>query len=86
MGIQYICGVTTIGMGYCWDMEDGDPTRVLAPFAFASISTGGSHFCGVGGPSRGYCWGSNWNGRLGADDGINSNVPAPVPVLGQSAA
>lgn len=82
-GLRHICGITTIGMGYCWDPEDGDPIRVTAPVGFTSISTGGSHFCAVGGPNRGYCWGSNWNGRLGTDHGLNSNVAAATPVLGQ---
>jgi alpha-tubulin suppressor-like RCC1 family protein len=79
IGDQFICGVTTSSVGYCWGLPFhgalGDstgiqrrvPTRVAGNHLFTKISAGTMlSACGLGTDGETYCWGWDRNGQLGA--------------------
>jgi alpha-tubulin suppressor-like RCC1 family protein len=90
--LDYTCGVTTAGAGYCWgynaDGQLGDgsttirttPVAVLGGLTFLGLSAGDFHTCGIT-TDGAYCWGSNFSGALG--DGTTTDRSVPVKVVGQ---
>ncbi len=89
--IWHTCGLTTVGMAYCWGQggagqlgdgsEESDiPVPVSGGMLFTLISAGGYHSCGVTAEGSAFCWGHNHEGELG--NGTTTSVAAPVPVAG----
>src|SRR5947209_4315561 len=76
-GFFHTCGVTAMGVAYCWgsnfsgQLGDGttknrsSPVRVAGELSFAGVSAGGFHTCGVTAAGAAYCWGSNDSGQVG---------------------
>lgn len=72
LGGDQACGVTAIGVGYCFGSRNSNrPAAVVVSSGmtptvpFASIDTGHSHACGLSDSLVAYCWGNTGNGRLG---------------------
>lgn len=93
-GVIHTCGVTALGVGYCWGRNSGGllgdgnagtdshfPVAVAGGLRFESISAGITHTCGVTVGGAGYCWGLNELGQLGDGTLSDSDVPAPVAGL-----
>jgi len=76
-GARHSCGVTSVGVVYCWGAnEDGQlgngtttnnssPVAVASALKFSTVSAGGDHTCGVTTGRVAYCWGFNYYGELG---------------------
>ncbi len=90
-GITHSCGVTTIGVGYCWGiggfgkLGNNDTATALTPSAvsgghtWTQIEAGTSnHTCGVTNIGVGYCWGYNNYGQLGNGSTLTTWVPSAV--------
>jgi alpha-tubulin suppressor-like RCC1 family protein len=90
-GLNYSCGVTTGGAGYCWgyngrgQLGDGttgnrsSPTVVSGANVWLSISAGpGYHTCGLTTSHVAKCWGLNANGQLGNTSNTDSSTPVTV--------
>ncbi len=96
-GDDYVCGVTTSSVAYCWGTDWGGnlgigsggdrstPTAVSGGLSFASVGTDGVHTCGLTTSGEIYCWGNNSFGQLGIgrSNEIGAEPHSPVPVLGQ---
>lgn len=91
-GMGYSCGVTTLGVGYCWGNNDdanlGDGTTVdkLSPTVMAgtnvwkAIEAGNTTSCGIkAADDTAWCWGSGW---LGNGSGSVTDVATPQAVAG----
>ena len=92
-GTARTCGITTVGVGYCWGdgrrgaLGNGDtvnsavPVPVAGGLSLATISMGLQHACGLMTSGAAYCWGYNGDGELGT--GTTSFYSAtPVAVSG----
>ena len=89
-GGGHTCGLTTLGVAYCWGANDrgqvGDRSTTDRPNAvmveggltFVSLSAGGSHTCGLTAAGTAYCWGGNFYGQLGDGDTAESHLPVAV--------
>jgi len=96
-GSNYTCGLTTVGVAYCWGMNtdgrlgDGSadsttwtmptPRPVVGGLTFDSLDAGSVHNCGVTSSGAAYCWGADGAGALG-DSAMNTFRTAPVAVRG----
>jgi alpha-tubulin suppressor-like RCC1 family protein len=92
-GIDFTCGVTMDGDGYCWGVGNGGqigdstyedrliPTRVAGGLKFRQITAGVQHVCGLTVSGAAYCWGVNDIGELG--NGANTlSINSPTAVAG----
>ena len=95
-GVSHTCGVTTVGVAYCWGRNDSGelgtgsgtaslvPARVVSALTFTAVSAGGMFTCGIATGGAAYCWGDNiWN-ELGGG-GLASQKMTPVAVSGNLA-
>ena len=86
-GSAETCGLTALGVAYCWgDNSPGVttgtaiPTPVPGTFVFASLTAGSWFTCGLVG-GKAYCWGYNGNGQLGDGGPVNLIPTIPTAVL-----
>ena len=90
-GGDYVCGVTTSSVAYCWGADwegnlgigfpGGDrstPAAVSGGLSFASVSTDQLHTCGLTTSGEVYCWGRNDFGQLGIGGATLRYAPAKV--------
>lgn len=92
-GGDHACGVTTVGVAYCWgDNEHGQlgdgttteresPVRVATDARFRSVSAGLLHSCALAMDGRAYCWGNNTWGAVGSGAAGSKHL-RPVAVGG----
>jgi alpha-tubulin suppressor-like RCC1 family protein len=89
---NFVCGVTTGNVGYCWgDNLNGQlgtgqnptnpalaPTAMAGGLSLATLSAGSMHSCAVTSAGAAYCWGFNSGGRLGNGTGGGGDPPVAV--------
>jgi alpha-tubulin suppressor-like RCC1 family protein len=90
--LQYTCGVTTSGQGFCWGngsagrLGNGSTAHRFTPhpvsggLMFTTVETGDAHACGITTANVAYCWGAGAFGRLGT--GSTNSTFTPLPVAG----
>lgn len=90
--MEWTCGITLEGDGYCWGSDHGGPLGVGSWGSFdvpqevdgghewSQISDGSSrgHTCGVTTTGEVYCWGRQWRGALGTGTFGTQVVPGSV--------
>jgi len=89
-GGDYVCGVATSSVAYCWGTDWGGnlgigiagdlstPVEVSGGLSFASVSSDELHTCGLTTANEVYCWGNNHFGQLGVGDTAVREAPAKV--------
>lgn len=84
-GAEHACGLTGVGIPYCWGsrtpgFEGPSPRALNGSVSLLSLTSSGLHTCGLNDLGAAYCWGENSRGQLG--DGTRSDRGQPVLVLG----
>lgn len=93
-GDMHSCGLTRVGVAYCWgsnvygQLGDGttglrlSPTAVAGGLTFASLAQGGggqrSFTCALTAAGASYCWGRGDSGNLGRGDNQSTLTPSLV--------
>ena len=83
-GVWDTCGLTTLGVAYCWGLVSGMTTNSSVPvpmsggLTFATLTGDMGHTCGVTTGGATYCWGVNFQGQLGNGTFTSSAVPVLV--------
>ena len=94
VGSDFVCGVTTGNVGYCWGwnyfgqlgdanpgINEDTPAAIAGSHTWSSISAGAGDACGVTTGGSGYCWGGNNSGEDGNNSG-DTEQSSPVAVVG----
>jgi alpha-tubulin suppressor-like RCC1 family protein len=88
-GADHTCGLTAVGIAYCWGdgrggaLGTGDtviaatPAEVAGSLVFTSLSGGADYSCGVTVGGVPFCWGHGTSGQLGTEDTLDL-VPTRV--------
>ena len=93
-GWLHSCGITTLGVVYCWGGNANGqlgigavdstlhrtPTAISSVDRFIQLSLGATQTCGITTDHRAMCWGENGTGQLG--DGTRTVRASPTPVAG----
>jgi hypothetical protein len=84
-GAAHTCGLTAVGVAYCWGGNYGGqignlagdmfgvPTLVPQAPIFTTLTAGAYHTCGLTSSGDAFCWGDNSVGQIG--DGSQRSAP-----------
>ncbi len=98
-GASFTCARSTMGVAFCWGLNDAGQLGSASNFTFANPNsvplevTGGpfqtlgltqGHVCAIDSAQRVICWGSNASGQLGRGGNPDLGTFVAAPIFGSS--